>query len=718
MFNIFAHQQKKMNLGPTSKIAWVLSLFLAISVELQSQTITTDFKTEIKQFGIMINRHHISPRAFDDSLSADVFEELLQLTDPMGLIFRRQDYDSLCQLQYLIDDDIRLGNNRFFAAFSGLFYQRISEARAFLDRSVQLPLKLWEKDTLWFNDAKLPVYATDSASLQKRWSRYLKHLVLIQLFDKDTVVDPVFGMNESELKPLIEKTLQRSQLREHRKLNRFTEHPMGYAEIMKVAFFNIIAECFDPHSSYFNPELNKRFQAEVSAAGYTFGMVIEEDMNGNIEISSLLPGGPAWRSNAMHKGDILLSGTWEGQETADFTLMSIDEVENFLESSIDKQLLLVIRKADGQEKEVSLRKERIRQNEDIVRSYVLKGTNNIGYIVLPAFYTDADETKPGCANDVAREILKLKKENIKGIILDLRYNGGGSIQEALDLAGIFIDVGPVCMYTDRTGKAYTLKDVNRGIAWDGPLLLLVNAYSASASEILAAALQDYNRALIVGQTTYGKASGQIVLPVDTTILPDLSNANFNKKANGYIKITEMRVYRITGQSHQKKGVVPDLEIPDNFPSNTDTENDEPFALINDSVTKKTYYTPLPSLPEDTLNQLFQKRFSNSEWYRNLAAIGDSIGHLSDPDFVLFDIDSYKNRYLKILRLIDLYQAAENNFVADFEAANHSYDIPLLQADEYFRLVNESALLMIKQDHEIQEAMNIMNDFIDILQTKP
>src|SRR6185295_15214954 len=198
-----------------------------------------------------------------------------------------------------------------------------------------------------------------------------------------------------------------------------------------------------------------------------------------------------------------------------------------------------IKKADGSERSVSLWKEKREEDDDDnkVKSFLLKGSKTIGFLSLPAFYEDWENEKGinGCANDVAKEILKLKKESIEGLILDLRYNGGGSMQEAVELAGIFVDAGPVGQYKTREAKVYTLKDVNRGTIYDGPLMVLVNGYSASASEMVAGTLQDYNRAVIVGSPTYGKATAQVVLPMDTTINP--GDDNKNKKAASDLKVT-------------------------------------------------------------------------------------------------------------------------------------------------------------------------------------
>lgn len=713
MFNIFANHNSQMNNQVI--LSRILMFLLITSAFYTSAQNKPGFGNDFRQLYIMISRQHIDPREANDSLSADLFDDMISLCDPMGLVFLQNEFDSLKEkYRYNLDDEMKSGSPAFFNDFTYCYKNGVDRAERFLDRSAGLPLHLWDNDTLLFNNNKLPVLTKDSAGLQKKWTRYLKYAVLNQLFSKDSATDPVFSLNEKELNDAADKELSRIVLRAHRTIRHFTDQPMGYEEFMKVVMFNLVTGCYDPHSSYFNPELNKWFQAEVSASGYTFGMEIEANVNGDIKVSKLLPGGPAWQSGMINKGDVLLSGQWEKTEKADFTMMSLDDVENYLEKGIEEPCVFEIMKADGQTKEVILHKEKMRQTQDIVRSYVISDVHKIGYIILPAFYNDADENKPGCANDVAREILKLKKENIEGIILDLRYNGGGSIQEALDLAGIFIDVGPVCMFTDPSKKPVVLKDMNRGIAWDGPLMLLVNSYSASASEIVSAALQDHNRALIVGQSTYGKSTGQVVLPIDTTILPDLSNLNLMKKSDGYIKVTDMRIYRIDGSSHQKKGVIPDLEIPDFFASDSETEKDSPYALDNDSISKKAYYTPLPKLPSDSLNQLLSERIQKNEWYRHMAHLSDSLLPYDDQDSILFDMKSFKSRYLEILKISDELSDIFNDFSGTFNVQNHGYDLELIATDEYFRLLNETALKQISEDYEIQEAVNIMNDFIGII----
>ena len=262
---------------------------------------------------------------------------------------------------------------------------------------------------------------------------------------------------------------------------------------------------------------------------------------------------------------------------------------------------------------VTLQREKSMLSDDNskVRSFILKGDHRIGFISLPAFYTDwngEEGGSNGCADDVAKEIIKLKKENIEGLILDLRYNGGGSMLEAIALAGIFIDSGPVGMTRDKEGKIYTMKDVNRGSVYDGPLILLINGFTASASEMLAGTLQDYHRALIVGSPSFGKATAQVVLPLDT--LFDEKHMDRMKTADNFIKITIERLFRVNGTSAQQTGVIPDIFLDDFSETQSEREKSLPFSLVNISIDANKYYHPYPALPVDPLKS-FSKAFTDT-----------------------------------------------------------------------------------------------------------
>jgi carboxyl-terminal processing protease len=298
----------------------------------------------------------------------------------------------------------------------------------------------------------------------------------------------------------------------------------GYMEeFISNLFCKVLANCYDPHTVFLPQEEKERFDEAVGQTPKRFGFEMDENEDGDIVIDRLQPGSSAFKSGAINAGDKIVAIQEPGKQvvqTGNSAMLVVDSVMS--EMKTDK-LLVTVKKPDGTTRQVTLYKERFateEDEEDVVQGYVLKGTKNIGYISIPDFYFDWENTSTGingCANDVAKEIIKLKKENIEGLIIDIRFNGGGSLQEAVDLAGIFIDGGPVAQLKTKEPKPYTLKDGNSGSIFDGPLLVMVNGHSASASETFSATMQDYNRAIIAGTTTYGKSTGQIIFPLDTTV---------------------------------------------------------------------------------------------------------------------------------------------------------------------------------------------------------
>jgi carboxyl-terminal processing protease len=665
---------------------------------------------ESQQIYFMMEKHHIMDISPDDSLSISVYDEILEALDPYGLIFLQSDIDSLSKFTYAIDDEIMQKSEEFYLSYSHLFKMRSLEMLEVLEEIELADIALNQKDTLFYY-SEPTIYSHNKKDRKKRYQRYLKMEVLNELFDKESSEDTIFNILYEDANKLCSSKFQEIKMREKRQLVYYHNHSMGYENIMQLLYLNTITSYYDPHSMYFNTELNKWFQGKANASTYSFGFTLEEDFNGKVKVSSLIPGGSAWKTNAIHKGDVLIAGTWKGSSRQDFTLLGIDEIEDFLEQSIDKRFTLELRKANGEFFEIELKKEIIQEDEDIVHSYILESDYKMGLITLPSFYSDYDENISGCSDDVAREIMKLKKEGIEGLILDLRFNGGGSVTEAVDLAGIFVDAGPICILSDNIEKPYSIKDRNRGTIWDGPLVILVNGYSASASEILAAALQDYNRAIIVGQNTYGKASAQVVIPLDTCINKNLSNLTFRKKDKTFIKLTKLLIYHINGESNQRRGVSPDIVFPSYY--EPQTEKDKAHAIANIPISKKSYYTPMPSLPIDSIRDLYYERSQKETWYKNVKKVKDTTEKLLDVEYHLFDFESWQTYKRELLQLQENYLDKLEDFEHQYSISNHSYNQDLIESDDFFRISNEASHDRIRSDHEILDAIFILEKLIKL-----
>ncbi|MGH2564509.1 MAG: carboxy terminal-processing peptidase, partial [Ginsengibacter sp.] len=368
-----------------------------------------------------------------------------------------------------------------------------------------------------------------------------------------------------------------------------------------------------------------------------------------------------------------------------------------------------IKKQDGTERTVVLLKEKMEEDDDHnkVKSFLLKGSKTIGFISLPSFYQDWDNAGTGvngCANDVAKEILKLKKENIEGLIIDLRYNGGGSLEEAVELSGIFIDYGPVGMEKERDSTIYTLRDVNRGTIYEGPLMLMVNGYTASAAEVVAGTLQDYHRAVIVGTPTYGKATAQVVLPMDTTI--DINKDNSNIKSDSYFKVTVSKLYRVNGTTAQATGVRPDIVLPDIPEAHPQREADNDYVLVSPSIEGNKYFRPYPVTNLDNLRALAQQKLSSISYFQRLKNNIDLIKASGENKDVSLKLSEAVDEEKKAVE-----ESMDTSSVAvetpPYTVENNAFEKEQLKVNDDLKELNDQWVKFLKKDPYLQVAYSMM-----------
>ncbi len=373
-------------------------------------------------------------------------------------------------------------------------------------------------------------------------------------------------------------------------------------------------------------------------------------------------------------------------------------------------------KKNGKTVEVSLLKEIIENAENSIEGYILQGKHKIGYVYIPDFYTsDTDTLQSGCSVDLARALVELKAENIESLIVDLRDNTGGSVQEAADMCGLFIDYGTVAIYTAHYGKPTYLKDSNRGMAYSGPLIVLVNEYSASASEIFAAAMQDYNRALIVGTKTFGKGSAQVIRAV-TDNPENIDIVDILGGIPGYIKVTTDKMYRITGQTHQRNGIAPDVELPKIKTFFDYSEADYPHVLDNEPLEKKAYFTPLAPIATSDLRQKSNARCAAWQWS------ADSISGEWDLLFQSKNLHELTDReYLQTLAEIEHLSETSaalqdyNHNIFTISGTKNTLDFNKLNnidTKHYLKHIDN-----LQKDRYLYGVYQIMTDYLELLQKK-
>jgi carboxyl-terminal processing protease len=349
----------------------------------------------------------------------------------------------------------------------------------------------------------------------------------------------------------------------------------------KIFFFNIFCGYFDPHTYYFSLDAKTNFMSGLSTSGFSLDINVILNEKEEVVVADIIPGGPAAYSKKFDKGDVILKISNTKGEEHMVSCTPLEKLGELIFSDSNKEITLTIQKKNGSITEVLLKKQILKTKANTVYSFIAEKETRIGYINIPNFYADFEGIDgKGCAYDVVVELVKLKNDKIQGLVIDLQDNGGGSMEEAMKLTGLFIDYGPVSILVNNKKKQPIIKNYIRGIAYDGPMEILTNGNSASASEFFAATLQDYNRAIVIGSNSLGKATMQTIIPLD-------------KNQQEFVKLTIEKFYRITGESNQIKGVIPDVSLTILFDSITPRESSFKTALKYDEIKSNAKFLPFP-----------------------------------------------------------------------------------------------------------------------------
>lgn len=658
--------------------------------------------------------NHYRPLTWNDSSSILLYDRWMNLLDDDKQYFTQKDIDQLQVYRTKLDDEI-VGNGwGFFDKSIQLFKMRLLQIDSIEQNILFKPLDFSKPDKL---QQPFKTYALNDQELQQRWQKYLKWRVLKTIASSiDSVAD--LNINKIPSNFAASEVKARAKLKRQHDINfkYFFASESNLEKKMEDAYLDAIAWCYDPHSNYMNTGDRKEFESHVGGFEYSAGMDVEKDEDGNYKINHLEPGGSAWRNGQLHTGDVVIKIKIGDEPEKDLADLSEDAVDKLLQGSNAEKVEVTIRTAAGTLKKVTLTKEKVTDDESIVKSYVLRGAKNIGYIDLPGFYsresedikTMDDVSYDGCANDLSKEIVKLKKDTIAGLILDLRYNGGGSMWEAMQLAGIFIDMGSVSSLKEKSGKVHFLKDPNRGSMYDGPLVILINGKSASASELTAAALQDYHRALIVGSTTYGKGSAQQVMPMDTTLKSIEDVKNFDSYQD-FVKVTGEMFYRVDGSTTQWKGVVPDIALPDIYDGDKYRESYNASALKPDR-SKEAIYHPSPAIPIATLQSNSAARIAKDSTFMSIQKFNDWVKQEDENDIPLQWLP-YMAMHAKGIAMYAAIEDGEDKVKKLFTVTNNNFDSEKIKfTSESGKEINQSHLEDIEFDNHIIEAFNIMMDW--------
>lgn len=551
--------------------------------------------------GKMLTAKHYHPKRIDDTFSGEVWEKYLAQLDPDKRFFLQQDISALEKYRRQLDEEIA-GTlpMEFFTAAAVLFTQRVAEVETEYQQDLSAPMRFDVKNESW---QKPDHYPADKKERVHNGYRYLKYLVLrnyVLLREQQNRKGNMIA-TEAAAREKTRQQLYRGiagvkvNLTEEKQFN---------------AFVNVIVRAMDPHTDYFPLAATQSYYNELRNRFIGIGVQLQQE-DGITKIVSLEPGGPAEKSDQLHAGDQLLEiSAGNAGLLTDIDGMLPSEISALIRGEKGTAVKLMVKKETGALDTVSLIRDEIVQEEGFARCAIIRaGGHKTGYIMLPKFYTDpTGRTDAHCAKDIAMAIIALKAEKVNGIILDLRSNGGGSLDEVIRMVGLFIKAGPVVQVKDSTGSIRVLNDGDSSLLYNGPLTVMVNEMSASAAEIFAAAIQDYHRGIIIGSSaTYGKGTVQ-------------STFSLGAPEDGLLKLTFQQFYRISGGSTQIKGVIPDIVLPDVYDFMKIREKDNTDALPWDQVPATDYAVwetsqqmPQPQHKEDTvfgaMRQLTQQLYT-------------------------------------------------------------------------------------------------------------
>jgi len=594
----------------------ILLLVVALSIAFWSfipKKTTSDpekDKVLIELLTFVIERGHYDPAAIDDNLSKGIYKDYIQALDPSKRFFLQSDIDEFARYELQIDDMIKNKDLTFFDLTYSRLMQRIKESKDYYKDVLSSPID-YSIDENTNTDYDKQPYAKNTSEIKERWRKQIKLSTLSSLTDKlelqekgkssdvksNEIVDKVTGkVTEDPLKKdksddvkiekksyaELEKETRESSLKSLNEYFSFIDD-LNREDWFSV-FVNAIASRFDPHTSYFAPEEKDRFDISMSGKLEGIGARLQKK-NDFTEITELISGGPAWRQKELEPGDIILKVAQGNAEPVDVVGMRLDDVVKKIKGPKGTEVRLSVKKNDGTMKVISIIRDEVEIEETYAKSSVVeKNGVKYGIIYLPKFYIDfEDNSSRDAGKDVAVEVERLKKAGVQGIIMDVRDNGGGSLKTAVDIAGLFIEEGPIVQIKSAGKRKEVLYDKDKRIQWDGPLVVMVNSFSASASEILAAAIQDYHRGIIIGsKQTYGKGTVQNVIDLNQFV------RNSDMGDLGALKTTTQKFYRINGGSTQLEGVSSDVVMPDRYAYVKMGERDIDNAMQWDKIDPASY----------------------------------------------------------------------------------------------------------------------------------
>ena len=689
----------------SSLIAFIMCLASCSFVSKDFDTSDKD-SLVIQLITYVLDQAHYLDKEIDDNFSEKVFNTFLENLDPYKRYFYASDIEEFSEYKYSIDDAFKNPNFDFFDLVYERYKERMSESEKIFNKILSTPFD-FSKDEVCECDFEVLDYVQTNHELYDRWRKLLKIYVIenyhneieddLRKFEKDSL----FQIRNLDL---IEKETRESLSETMIQNYRFVSEEMQRSDWLSV-YINSFVSQYDPNTSYLDPESKDRFDVDMSGNYAGIGARLQKKID-KVEITEVISGGPACRDNILEKGDAILKVRQDDEEEPISILtMRLSEAVKLIKGKKGTKVHLTVKKVDGSISEVTVKRDIVQLEETYIKSSIVeKNNNNYGIINIPKFYIDFDnQSNRDAAKDLKTEIQRLKEQGIKGLVIDLRNNGGGALKTVVDMAGMFIKNGPVVQVKYFDKEKQVLSDRDRSILWTGPLVILVNEGSASASEILAAAMQDYKRAIIIGgNQTWGKGTVQNVFPLNRMV-----RGNTNGDL-GALRYTTQKYYRINGGSVQLEGVKSDINVPYRYKYLDFGEKDSENPLEWDEIDNVDYTTWQSNFDFDQAIQKSKDRMSNNEYLKLVDENAKWIKAVRDDKLINLNYDKFKKEIEENLSETKKFDAL-NDFSMDFNFKSLPYEIDLIEKDSVLGIKRKRWHKSLNKDVYIEEALNVLSD---------
>ncbi len=654
----------------------------------------------------VLDQAHYLDKEINDEFSEKVFNKFLENIDPYKRYFYSYDIEEFSEYKYSIDDAFKNPNLDFFELVYARFMQRMSESEKIFNKILSKPFD-FSKDEVFESDFKALDYVQSKTELYDRWRKLLKIYVIENYHNeveddlKKIESDSTFQVRNKEK---IEKETRESLIETMNQNYRFVAEEMERSDWLSI-YINSFVSQYDPNTSYLDPESKDRFDIDMSGNYAGIGARLQKKID-KVEITEVISGGPVWRDNILEKGDAILKVRQDDeQEAVNILTMRLSEAVKLIKGKKGTKVHLTVKKVDGSISEVTVKRDIVQLEETYIKSTIVEKDNNeYGIINIPKFYIDFDnQSNRDAAKDLRIEIGRLKEQGIKGLVIDLRNNGGGALKTVVDMAGMFIKNGPVVQVKYFDKEKQILSDRDRSILWTGPLVILVNEGSASASEILAAAMQDYKRAIIIGgNQTWGKGTVQNVFPLNRMV-----RGNTNGDL-GALRYTTQKYYRINGGSVQLEGVKSDINVPYRYKYLDFGEKDSENPLKWDEIDDVDYTIWQSNFDFNEAITKSKERMSNNEYLKLIDENAKWIKSVRDDKLINLNYDKFKKRLEENSIKTKKFKVL-NDFSMTYTFKSLPYEEDLIEKDSILGIKRDRWHKSLNKDLYIDEALNVLSD---------